>query len=75
MDYILTVAEIEAQFPSEWILLEEPRTNAALEVEAGRVRWHSADRDEVYRKAVELRLARFAILYTGRIPENTAVVL
>ncbi len=75
MNHILTVAEMEAQFPSEWILVEEPRTNAALDVEAGRVRWHSADRDEVYRKAIELRLGRFAIHYTGRIPEDTAVVL
>ena len=38
-------------------------------------RWHSKDRDEVYRKAVELRPPRFAILYTGKIPKDAAVVL
>jgi hypothetical protein len=36
MDEILTVAQIEAQFQSEWVLVEEPRTNEALEVQSGR---------------------------------------
>lgn len=75
MDTVLTVAQIEARFESEWILVEDPQTNDALEVQSGKVLWHSKDRDEVYRKAVELRPKRFAMLYTGIMPENTAVVL
>lgn len=75
MDEVLTTAQIETQFESEWILVEDPKTDEALTVRLGKVRWHSKDRDEVYRKAVELRLARFAILYTGRIPKDAAVVL
>ena len=75
MDNVMTVAEIEAQFKSEWVLLEDPQTNEALEVQGGRVVWHGKDRDEVYRKAVELRPKRFAVLYTGKMPEGTAVVL
>jgi hypothetical protein len=75
MDNVLTFAEIEAQFESEWILVEDPQTNDALEVQSGKVRWHSKDRDEVYRKAVELRPRRFAMLYTGKMPLDTAVVL
>ncbi len=75
MDNVMTVGQIEAQFESEWVLLENPQTNEALEVQGGRVLWHSKDRDEVYRKAVELRPKRFAVLYTGKIPEGTAVVL
>ena len=75
MHNVLTVAQIEAQFASEWVLVEDPQTNEALEVQAGKVRWHSKDRDEVYRKAVELRPKRFAMLYTGKMPVNTAVVL
>lgn len=27
MDEVLTIAQIEAQFRSEWVLTEEPRTN------------------------------------------------
>jgi hypothetical protein len=53
----------------------DPQTNEALEVQGGKVVCHSKDRDEVYRKAVELRPRRFAMLYMGRIPEGTAVVL
>ncbi|MBI4641683.1 MAG: hypothetical protein HY731_13380 [Candidatus Tectomicrobia bacterium] len=75
MDDVLTIAQIEAQFESEWILIEDPQTNDALEVQSGRVRWHSKDRDEVYRKAVELRPKRFAMLYTGEMPKDTAIVL
>jgi hypothetical protein len=73
---ILTVAEMQSRFDSEWLLIEEPETDAALQVQAGRVRWHSKDRDEIYRKAVELRPQRFAVLYTGTVPaEGTAIVL
>ncbi|MBI4483061.1 MAG: hypothetical protein HY652_09245 [Acidobacteria bacterium] len=75
MDDILTIAQIEAQFESEWVLVEDPQTNEALEVQGGKVRWHSQDRDEVYRKAVELRPRRFAMLYTGKMPQDTAIVL
>jgi len=75
MDEILTAAQIETQFGSEWILIEDPQTDEALSVRRGKVRWHSKDRDEVYRKAVELRPPRFAILYTGKIPKDAAVVL
>ena len=72
---MLSVAEIQEQFASQWVLLDEPQTSETLEVQAGRVLFHSQDRDEVYRKAIELRPRRFAVLFTGTMPENTAVVL
>ena len=75
MDRVLTLKQIEERFESEWVLVENPETNDALEVQRGRVLWHSKDRDQVYRKAVELRPKRFAMLYTGKIPEDTAIVL
>ena len=75
MDDVLTLAQIEAQFNSEWVLVEDPQTNEALEVQSGKVRWHSKDRDEVYRQAVALSPKRFAILYTGKMPQGTAIVL
>lgn len=71
----MTIAEIEAEFNSEWVLINEPQTNRNLEVIKGEVVWHSHDRDEVYRKAVSLRPKRSAIIYTGDIPEGTAIVL
>ena len=72
---VLTLAQIEARFHSEWVLIEEPQTNDALEVQSGKVRWHSKDREEVYRKVAEMQPRRFAILYTGTMPEDTAIVL
>ena len=75
MDDILTIIQIEAQFDSEWVLVEAPQTDDALEVQSGKVRWHSKDREEVYRQAVALRPKRFAILYTGKMPEDTAIIL
>ena len=75
MERIMTIAEIESQFDSEWVLVDDPKTNDRLEVLKGMVIHHSKDRDEVYRKAVALRPKRSAILYTGEIPEGTEVVL
>jgi hypothetical protein len=75
MDEILSAGEMESRFVAEWLLVEDPQTDDALEVRTGKVRFHSKDRDEVYRKAVELRPRRFAVLYTGLIPKDAAVVL
>lgn len=75
MDKEMTIEEIESQFDSEWVLIEDPRTDEALNVLGGKVLHHSKDRDEVYRKAVSLRPKRSAVIYTGEIPEDTAVVL
>ena len=75
MAEILSMAEIRARFESEWVLLEDPETTEFLEVKGGKVLWHSKDRDEVYRKARELKPMHSAIVYTGSLPEKTAVVL
>jgi hypothetical protein len=75
MEPVMTISEIESEFDSEWVLVDEPETNEQLEVLKGKVLHHSKDRDEVYRKAVSLHPKRSAILYTGSIPEGTVVVL
>lgn len=72
---IMTVEEMKTQFESEWVLVENPQTNDALEVLKGKILHHSKDRDEVYRKAVALRPKRSAIVYTGEIPEDMEVAL
>jgi hypothetical protein len=75
MNREMTIEEIQSEFESEWVLIEAPQTDEALKVLGGRVLFHSRDRDEVYRKTVVLRPKRSAIVYTGQIPEETAVVL
>lgn len=42
---------------------------------AGKVVFHSAIRDEVDRKAIELRLPYFALRYFGPIPEHMVLML
>lgn len=75
MNDVLTLAQIETDFDSEWVLVQDPQLDETLEVRSGKVLWHSKDRDEVYRKAVELRPRRFAMVYTGKMPKDTAIVL
>jgi hypothetical protein len=75
MENEMTIQEIEARFDSEWVLVENPRTNEAFEELSGKVLHHCKDRDEVYRRAVALRPGRCAVLYTGEIPEDIAIVL
>ena len=75
MDEVLTIAQIEARFDSEWVLIEDPLTDDTLQVQGGTVRCHGKDREEVYGRAVETRPKRFAIVYTGRMPQDTEIVL
>jgi hypothetical protein len=75
MESILTISQIETQFDSEWILVSDPQTDESLDVKGGIVLWHSPDRNEVYQKAIELHPKRFAVLYTGIIPEDAAIIL
>jgi hypothetical protein len=56
-------------------LLEDPVADAGRAIQSGRVLCHSKDRDEVYREAIALRPRRFAILYTGTMPDGTAIIL
>lgn len=75
MDKVQTLSEIESKFESEWVLIEDPRTDETLELRGGVVRWHSKDREEVYRRAVGIRPKRFAIVFTGKMPQGTAIVM
>jgi hypothetical protein len=72
----LTLSEIESRYPSEWVLVENPETDDSLNILGGSVVFHSHDRDEVYRKAIDLPAPKyFTVVYTGRMPENTAIVV
>jgi hypothetical protein len=75
VDHVLTVAQIAMQFDSEWVLLADPVVDDPGRVLQGKVVAHSTDRDEVYRKDIELRLKKTATLFTGKLPEGTAIIL
>jgi hypothetical protein len=75
MGEFMLMPHIKSQFEDEWILIQDPQTSDNLEVQGGKVLWHSKDRDEVYRKAMELRPRHSAILYTGKIPDGVVIIL
>ncbi len=71
----IAFAEIRKKYDKEWVLLEDPITGDELKIKGGKVLWHSKNRDEVYRKARELRPKHSAVLYTGKPQSNTVIVL
>jgi len=66
----LTTDEIRARYDSEWVLIEDPETDESHRVTGGKVRYHSHDRDDVYRKIEELDVVRSAIVYAGELPDD-----
>jgi hypothetical protein len=74
MDEVLTMAEIETRYPSEWVLLDDPQTTDAA-ILGGRVVYHHPNRDEFDRKVIGIRLKRFAVVYTGEPPPDMAFAL
>ncbi len=75
MGETMTMQEIEANFDSEWVLLEDPDTDEVLDVRRGKLLWHSKDRDEIYRKAMEFRPKHCAIFYVGTVPDEPVIIL
>jgi len=52
------------------VLIVDPVSDDQLRLKGGRLLFHSKERDETDRKALELRPAYFAIRYTGSIPQE-----
>jgi hypothetical protein len=75
LDEALTIGEIKARYAPDWVLIGEPETDEVQHLRAGKVLFHSADRDEVYQKAIDLRLGHFAFRFLGEPPEDMAFVL
>ena len=75
MPNAMTIEEIESQFPNEWILVIDPNTGPDLKVRSGVVAAHSKDREEVYRKALELKPKLSAVWFNGDPPDDAVIVL
>ena len=69
------IAEIEADFPDHWILIDQPvmdeqhRVLSGISVQAGQ------SLDVINRKCAELGLKRFAVWCTKKPAENVRVLL
>lgn len=75
MHEILTLSEIKKRYKGEWVLLADPQLTRNLEVIRGKVVLHCKNREEFDRESLKLKGKHWAILFTGKIPKNTAVVL
>jgi hypothetical protein len=75
MAEILNIDEIKSRYDGEWVLIGDPVADESLTVVRGSVLRHSKDRDEVYRKARELKPLHSAILFFGHLPKDAAIVL
>ncbi|MBA4063221.1 MAG: hypothetical protein C0501_05815 [Isosphaera sp.] len=75
-----TMAEIEATYPNEWVLIDEPTVDRRTDrVSGGRVVMHTPDRAEFDHRLVDRdefpHVVRCAILYTGKPTEEPGVDL
>ncbi len=75
MNETISLSEIQTKYDMEWILLEDPVTDKLFNIKYGKVLWHSKDRDEVYRKARELKPKHSAVLRIGKLPHDAVIVL
>jgi len=50
---MMTIEEMEKKYEGYWVLIGEPVVDDMQRLLAGRVLFHSTDRDEVYRKVGE----------------------
>ena len=71
----MKIKEIEEEYKDEWVLIACKDIDENFNVKEGEVFYHSKDKNEVYRKMLELRPKDCAIEYTGKVPEDLAVML
>jgi hypothetical protein len=67
--------DIKKNFEDEWVLIKVDKVNDNFNLLEGEVLANSKDKDQVYRKLLEIKPKEFMIEYTGEIPEDLAVVL
>ncbi|RKX74595.1 MAG: hypothetical protein DRP87_16535 [Spirochaetes bacterium] len=67
--------EIVKRFKDEWVFIGVTEVDEDFNLKVGDVIAHSKDKEEIYRRLLELRPKRFSIEYKGKIPEDLAVVL
>jgi hypothetical protein len=67
--------DIKKAFKDQWVLIEVEKVDESFNVIEGEVLAHSGDKDEVYKKLLQIRPKEFSVEYTGTIPEDLAVVM
>jgi hypothetical protein len=71
----LTVKEIEARYPRQWVLLDDVQSDPGPVIRGGRVRFTAPNPDDIYAKATELNLSNTAVIVTGPHDPNMRFAL
>ena len=66
----MTIAEMESQFNSEWVLIEDPEVSEDMQIIGGTMIFHSPDRNSVRQKMAELRPSHAAVMFLGEPPTD-----
>jgi len=74
MEDVMTFEEMVERFRGEWLLIEYEELSQELEVKRGRVLFHSFNKDEVYKRLMELKGGHIAIEYAGDVPKELTVL-
>ncbi len=67
--------KIIKEFKDEWVLISVKEVDENFNLKDGDVIAHSGNKEEIYKILLEIRPKNFSIEYTGKIPEDLAVVL
>jgi hypothetical protein len=70
----LTIEEIKERYPNEWVLIEYEEIDNEFNIIKGHVITHSPVKEEIYKILMETKGKNIVIEYTGRIPEDLAVM-
>jgi hypothetical protein len=62
------------QYTGEWVLIEFKRLDKDLNVVGGKVVAHSPNKDEMYKRQLELKGQNLAIEFVGQPPQDLAVM-
>lgn len=72
---VLTLDEMKGLYAPDWVLIVEPVVEEGPRLLAGKVAFHSPDREEVYRKAIELQPGHFAFWCFAEPPSDVEFML
>jgi hypothetical protein len=66
--------EIKKKYRDEWVLIEYSKVGTDLEVKAGKVIAHAANKEEIYKALLLTKGKNIAIEYCGKLPEDLVVM-
>ena len=62
------------RYEGEWVLIEFKKLDEDLNVVEGRIVAHSPNKEEIYKKQLELKEKNLAIEYVGEPPKDLVVM-